>query len=80
MMEQFPFLNDPNVRQILIGVGIAVGVLVFISILKSLFSSKKPDQHSETVQCACGWQGQVSVYAGRCPQCNKPIGMRKASK
>jgi hypothetical protein len=80
MEQTFPFLQDPNVRNIAMAVGIAIGVLIFISILRSLFASKKIDKYSEVVTCPCGWEGQVSVYAGRCPQCNKPLGMRKAQQ
>jgi predicted Zn-ribbon and HTH transcriptional regulator len=25
---------------------------------------------------SCGWQGQVSRHAGRCPACNQPLGDR----
>lgn len=28
----------------------------------------------------CGWSGQTSRYAGRCPKCNAPIGEQKAKR
>ncbi|MBW1742138.1 MAG: hypothetical protein JRJ47_01745 [Deltaproteobacteria bacterium] len=36
-------------------------------------------KHIQAVECTgCGWQGQVSRYAGRCPVCNTPLGEQKA--
>jgi len=68
-----------TLQQILIVAGIVVGVVIFLKIIKKLFSSDKVDQHHQIVKCrSCGWKGQVSRHAGICPKCNKPLGEQKA--
>ncbi len=57
--------------------GIAVGILIAISIFKRIFKQEKVDPYMQTATCGgCGWQGQVSRHAGRCPGCNQPLGDR----
>lgn len=55
---------------------IAVAVFVALAVLlKAAF--KKEDRHKQVVKCEiCGWKGQVSRYAGRCPKCNATLGDR----
>ena len=68
-----------TVQDLLIGAGFVVGILIVLVILKQLFGSKKESRHIQAVECTgCGWQGQVSRYAGRCPLCNSPLGQQKA--
>ena len=68
-----------TLQQILIVVGIIVGVSILLKIVKKLFSSDKVDRHHQIVKCrSCGWNGQVSRHAGVCPKCNKPLGEQKA--
>ncbi len=68
-----------TLQQILIVVGIVVGIGILFKIVKKMFSSDKVDRHHQIVKCgSCGWKGQVSRNAGRCPKCNKPLGEQKA--
>ena len=68
-----------TVQDLLIGAGFVVGVLIVLVILKQIFGGKKGSKHIQAVECTgCGWQGQVSRYAGRCPVCNTPLGEQKA--
>jgi hypothetical protein len=61
--------------------GIGIGGIVVLAILIKLFGKSEPNEHVQAVEClGCGWQGQVSRYAGRCPQCNTPLGDRKAGR
>jgi hypothetical protein len=78
MMDKIVFAQY-TVQDLLIGAGFAVGILIVLLILKQIFGGKKQSRHIQTVECAgCGWQGQVSRYAGRCPLCNAPLGEQKA--
>lgn len=71
--------GDYTLQELLIVVGVIVGVFVLIKLFKKLFASEKVDQHHQIVKCkACGWKGQVSRHAGRCPKCNQPLGDQKA--
>lgn len=56
-------------------------VLIVLVKIKSLLKGEQKDKYSQTERCKkCGWEGRVSVYAGRCPQCNEPLGAQKARK
>ena len=67
--------------QALYGVGGIVAVIIFITFILKLFKSEEPDIHVQIVKCkSCGWQGQVSRYAGKCPKCSESLGDRLAKK
>ncbi len=58
---------------------IAGAILVVLVVAVKILFRKKPDaKFTQAVHCECGWQGNVSTIAGRCPKCNKPLGQRKA--
>jgi uncharacterized membrane protein len=79
-METIIF-GDFTVMNIIIAVGVIIGLFYFWKVLKSAFKKKKVGPHAQLVICfGCGWQGPVSKYAGKCPKCNKPIGEQKAKK
>ncbi|MBW1808168.1 MAG: hypothetical protein JRJ19_12370 [Deltaproteobacteria bacterium] len=79
-MDEIVF-GEYTVQDLIIYAAIFVGVLIFIGLLKKIFSGKKDSKHSQQTTCkSCGWSGTVSRYAGRCPKCNKPLGERKASQ
>lgn len=68
-----------SVQDLIVYGGIAIGVVIFLVLLKKLFTGKETSEHVQVTRCAsCGWQGQVSRYAGVCPKCNQPIGEQKA--
>jgi hypothetical protein len=68
-----------SVQDLLVGAGLVVGALILLVILKQIFKKKDSDRHIQFVECSgCGWQGRVSRYAGRCPECNTPLGDQKA--
>ncbi len=53
--------------------------LVALALLFMLLRRKKPKAWVQTDTCPeCGWSGQTSRYAGRCPSCNTPIGEGRA--
>jgi len=55
-------------------IGIMVGVVVGLWLLKKLFSRPASSAHHTVSRCAnCGWTGQVSKYKPTCPRCAKPI-------
>jgi ssDNA-binding Zn-finger/Zn-ribbon topoisomerase 1 len=61
--------------------GIAVGLVILIGIIRLFFRKKNINKFFQSVSCFnCGWRGQVSRYAGRCPQCNQPLGEQKARR
>lgn len=52
--------------------------LLGVVLLWLLLRRKKTKPWIQTATCAaCGWRGQVSRYAGRCPSCNAPLGDRQ---
>jgi hypothetical protein len=66
-----------TVQDALMLAGILIGIFIFISILKKIFRKDKVNPHMQFAVCQdCGWQGQVSRHAGRCPGCNQPLGDR----
>ncbi len=76
MMDEILFAGY-TVQDVLIAVGIGIGVLILFSILKKIFRTKKTNPYMQLAACKdCGWQGQVSRHAGRCPGCNQPLGDR----
>ena len=68
-----------TLEQIMIAVGVVVGILVLYLLVKKIFGKEKISKHQQIVRCPnCGWRGQVSRYAGRCPKCNIKLGQQKA--
>jgi ssDNA-binding Zn-finger/Zn-ribbon topoisomerase 1 len=58
---------------------VLIGIVAFV-VLWKFSRRKKPKSWIQTTRCPkCGWKGQTSRYAGRCPQCNTPIGDRKGA-
>jgi len=62
-------------------VGIGVGILILFSIIKKIFRKNDVNPYMQFAVCKdCGWKGQVSRHAGRCPGCNQPLGDFRASR
>ncbi|MBN2494045.1 MAG: hypothetical protein JXR96_05605 [Deltaproteobacteria bacterium] len=79
-MEKIAF-GDTTVGDLLVWIGIAIGVLAVLGMLSKLFRKQPKSEVLQQVRCdGCGWQGQVSRIAGRCPRCNQPLGDRKAGR
>lgn len=57
-----------------------IGMVLLAVVLK--FSRKeKPQAWIQAAICpGCGWKGHTSRYAGRCPECNTPIGDQKVHR
>ncbi len=73
--------GDYTVQHLLYAGGAVVALIVVISIFKALFRKKPESPHHQRVTCSnCGWQGQVSKYAGRCPKCNAALGDQLAKR
>jgi hypothetical protein len=72
---------DYTVQDALLAAGIGFGILILFSVLKKVFKTEKVKPYMQTVRCKdCGWQGQVSRHAGRCPGCNNPLGDRTINR
>ena len=66
-------------KELLFYAGGALAALAALVVAVRMLFRRKEDRHTQVVTCqACGWRGQVSRYAGRCPGCNKPLGEQKA--
>jgi len=80
-MENLPdieSLKDFLTPEILTYAGIGLAALIVIVLLVKLLRKKEPGKHFQVAGCReCGWIGQVSRWAGQCPQCNKPLGDQK---
>jgi len=54
---------------------------VLIVVLWKALRRKKPKAWVQATRCPkCGWTGQTSRYAGRCPRCNTPIGDQQGKR
>jgi predicted Zn-ribbon and HTH transcriptional regulator len=68
-------------RNTLLLAGIGAALLILARLVIWIVKKKARAQLFEPVVCSgCGWRGQVSRYAGRCPQCNQPLGEQKAKR
>ena len=74
-----PRFDDTLVQIVFAIGGVAIIVSIAVFIIKKIAQKKKEKRHIQFVQCYnCNWKGKVSRYAGRCPQCNEPLGDQKA--
>ncbi len=72
---------DYAVQDLLIVAIVAVVFLIVFRILMKAFRKEEVGRHSQVVDCFnCGWHGKVSRHAGRCPQCNEPLGDQKVQR
>jgi len=61
----------------LIGASVIISITVFT--IRRIIKKRRENRHVQFVHCtSCSWKGNVSRYAGRCPQCNQPLGDQKA--
>jgi predicted Zn-ribbon and HTH transcriptional regulator len=69
------------IRNALIAASIAVSLFILVRIVRRFLRRKAVSRLFQPARCIdCGWSGQVSRYAGRCPQCNRPLGEQKAQR
>ena len=71
-------LKDVTRQDLLVWAAVLFLCVLLFYVGKIVFR-KKESQILQKVTCPCGWVGQVSRYAGRCPMCNEPLGEQKAS-
>lgn len=73
--------GEITLKHVLFGVGGLVCLSIVIGFFKKLFAKKdEVAPHMQVTRCSsCGWQGQVSRHAGKCPKCNSALGDRKSS-
>ena len=69
------------VQMIVVIAGTAIILSITAVTAKKMAKNKKEKRYIQCVQCYnCNWKGKVSRYAGRCPQCNEPLGDQKAKR
>ena len=69
-----------TVADMVIAAGVIIGLLYVLPMVKRLFKKKAPPSYAQAVTCSsCGWKGQVSMHAGKCPRCNQPLGDQRAT-
>ena len=74
-------IDNALIKVVMVIAGAAVILSITAFILKRIIKNKKEKRHIQFVQCTnCNWKGKVSRYAGRCPQCNEPLGDQKARR
>ncbi|MDD2316001.1 MAG: hypothetical protein RBR01_07715 [Desulfobacterales bacterium] len=60
---------------------VVIIVLILYWMVKIFLNKRKKRKNNHHYQVAvcphCGWQGEVSIHASRCPRCNRPLGDRK---
>jgi hypothetical protein len=80
MMDKIIFAGY-TVQDAMLAAGIVIGLFFLFSILKKIFKKEKVKPYMQLATCsACGWQGQVSRHAGRCPGCNQALGDRLVNR
>jgi predicted Zn-ribbon and HTH transcriptional regulator len=80
VMEELTAMGD-LIHNTWVEVGVVAGVVVLAWIIRRALRRNKPNPLFEPAVCPdCGWRGQVSRYAGRCPQCNRLLGEQKAHR
>jgi len=56
-------------------------VVILYYVLRGVLNKwkqRKTGHPRQTAVCPhCGWKGKVSIHAGRCPRCNRPLEDRK---
>jgi len=73
--------DNAFVQMVVVIAGAAIILSITAFIVKKIAKNKKEKRHIQFVQCYnCNWKGKVSRYAGRCPQCNEPLGDQKARR
>jgi len=79
-MDDLTAMGD-LIRNSWVEVGAVIGLVVLVWAIRRLMSKKGSSRLFQPAHCIdCGWSGQVSRYAGRCPQCNRPLGEQKARR
>jgi predicted Zn-ribbon and HTH transcriptional regulator len=72
---------DYSWKELLPYAGGALAVIAALAVVAWKLMRRKEDRHIQVVTCeTCGWRGQVSRYAGRCPGCSNPLGEQKAKR
>jgi len=70
-----------TVQDAMLLVGAGIGILILLAILRKVFKKDQVNPYMQVANCkGCGWQGQVSRHAGRCPGCNRPLGDRTVNR
>jgi ssDNA-binding Zn-finger/Zn-ribbon topoisomerase 1 len=70
---------DVTVRVLLLWGGLGVGGLLLLGFVVRLFRAPPTSRHHHFVRCPqCGWTGQTSKFAGRCPKCNTALGDKRS--
>ncbi len=70
-----------TVQNMMVAAAVGIGIFVFLPVLRRFLRRKETPIYAQQVRCKeCGWQGEVSKHAGRCPRCNAPLGDQKAKK
>ena len=57
-------------------VAVVAGIFIFRWIVKKLMSGSDSDASPsayEAKRCACGWEGKVSKFVQKCPNCGSPV-------
>jgi len=79
-METIIFGNF-TLQDIIIAAAAVIVIFFLLPVIKRMLRRKKTPIYAQQVRCReCGWQGQASKHAGRCPKCNAPVGDQKAKK
>jgi hypothetical protein len=56
---------------------VVIAAAVVLLLLLVILRPRKPSPNFEKVSCGCGWSGEVSRYAGKCPKCNASLGEQR---
>ncbi len=70
---------DITVGEFIEYAAITLGIIILARIIAMFFRKNMTSEYTQPVRCECGWQGQISKFAGRCPKCNRPLGQQRAS-
>jgi hypothetical protein len=72
-------LDNEKIQAVVAISGAIIIVSITVFTIRRIIKKRRVSRHIQFVHCtSCRWKGNVSRYAGRCPQCNQPLGDQKA--
>ena len=64
-----------TIQDLIIAAVVVMALFFLWKTIKKFFAKDKSKAYAQAVKChSCGWEGKVSKYAGKCPQCNSSLG------
>jgi len=78
-MLDITIFDDVTIQVVVALIGASVIVSITVFTIRRIIKKRGENRHIQFIHCTnCRWKGNVSRYAGQCPQCKQPLGDKKA--